>query len=442
MQWSDVIASLYLLGHDLYVSSQLETLKAFLNKDKSQESPCPSDKHFVDIIYMDIIGLNQMKRLTKNGFLKYSCHVRVLDSFGTEPAFNYKPYTTSHHLKTQWGKQNLVPQQFFTMFPHTPDNSFMGFVVDTVDPASVSDAPRPNTSLVYAKEEYMWEGKQKYLDIISEFTEIHATVHLKPKDVKEYIPKYVINHGILSSHDLQQLQQNTKLFIGLGFPYEGPAPLEAVANGCVFINPSFNPPKNRKNTKFFSEKPTFRQLTSQNPYAEQYIGKPHVFTVDINNADKLRLAIKEALSTKVSAYLPKEFQMEGMLQRLAVYTEKQDFCNPDPGSWPPKKAMQVFLSQKGESCNSVCQKENLICERSFFPLLNTEEELAMHNVRCTGALYETDILNPSFENLGETCSLQKQQLLFSCAGDNVQRHRVCPCRDFIHGQTAFCKACL
>ena len=25
--------------------------------------------------------------------------------------------------------------------------------------------------------------------------------------------------------------------MGLGFPYEGPAPLEAIANGCFFINP-------------------------------------------------------------------------------------------------------------------------------------------------------------------------------------------------------------
>ena len=28
-----------------------------------------------------------------------------------------------------------------------------------------------------------------------------------------------------------------QVFVGLGFPYEGPAPLEAIANGCFFINP-------------------------------------------------------------------------------------------------------------------------------------------------------------------------------------------------------------
>ena len=28
-----------------------------------------------------------------------------------------------------------------------------------------------------------------------------------------------------------------KVFVGLGFPYEGPAPLEAVANGAAYLNP-------------------------------------------------------------------------------------------------------------------------------------------------------------------------------------------------------------
>ena len=52
----------------------------------------------------------------------------------------------------------------------------------------------------------------------------------------------------------------SKLFIGLEFPYEGPAPLEAIAHGCVFINPKFSPPHNSLNTKFFAGKPTLRQV--------------------------------------------------------------------------------------------------------------------------------------------------------------------------------------
>ena len=46
---------------------------------------------------------------------KFSCLLRIIDSFGTEPAFNYMPYA-KHHSKSQWGMHNLHPQQFFTMF--------------------------------------------------------------------------------------------------------------------------------------------------------------------------------------------------------------------------------------------------------------------------------------------------------------------------------------
>lgn len=51
-----------------------------------------------------------------------------------------------------------------------------------------------------------------------------------------------------------------KLFIGLGFPYEGPAPLEAIANGCIFLQPKFNPPHSSLNHDFFRGKPTSRKV--------------------------------------------------------------------------------------------------------------------------------------------------------------------------------------
>ena len=37
------------------------------------------------------------------------------------------------------------------------------------------------------------------------------------------------------------------------------------------------------------------QLTSQHPYAEEFIGEPHVFTVDIHNEQELRRVLQAAL---------------------------------------------------------------------------------------------------------------------------------------------------
>ncbi|VDK68126.1 unnamed protein product [Litomosoides sigmodontis] len=39
-------------------------------------------------------------------------------------------------------------------------------------------------------------------------------------------------------------------------------------------------------------------LTSQNPYAEFFIGRPHVLTVDIENSSQVEDAIREALLPK------------------------------------------------------------------------------------------------------------------------------------------------
>ena len=54
-----------------------------------------------------------------------------------------------------------------------------------------------------------------------------------------------------------------QIFVGLGFPYEGPAPLEAIANGAVFLNPRFTPAHSSKNTKFFKGKPTQREVWTE-----------------------------------------------------------------------------------------------------------------------------------------------------------------------------------
>lgn len=109
-----------------------------------------------------------------------------------------------------------------------------------------------------------------------------------------------VNHGILTGLEFNKLLQQAKVFLGLGFPLEGPAPLEAIANGAIFIQPKFEPPKDRLNYKFFNEKPTMRKITSQNPYMERFVGYPYVFTVDINDPDELSKAYEKALQLNVS----------------------------------------------------------------------------------------------------------------------------------------------
>ena len=65
----------------------------------------------------------------------FRCILRVLDSFGSHAEFNLRPYFTSHKGElgggpNPWGGHALELQQFMTMYPHTDDNTFLGFVVE------------------------------------------------------------------------------------------------------------------------------------------------------------------------------------------------------------------------------------------------------------------------------------------------------------------------
>uniref|UniRef100_A0A8C1TMZ8 alpha-1,6-mannosyl-glycoprotein 6-beta-N-acetylglucosaminyltransferase n=1 Tax=Cyprinus carpio TaxID=7962 RepID=A0A8C1TMZ8_CYPCA len=443
VQWSDLITTLYLLGHDIRISASLAELKEIMKKVMGNKSSCPTkgDK-IVELIYIDIVGLAQFKKTLGPSWVHYQCMLRVLDSFGTEPEFNHAHYAQSKGHKTPWGKWNLNPQQFNTMFPHTPDNSFLGFVVEqhlnASDVKHIDDIKRQNQSLVYGKVDNFWKDKKKYLDIIHSYMEVHGTVH---GTSTVHLPAYVKNHGILSGRDLQFLLRETKLFVGLSFPYEGPAPLEAIASGCAFLNPRFDPPKSSKNTDFFKGKPTLRELTSQHPYAEVYIGRPHVWTVNIDDPAEVENAIKAILSQKLEPYLPYEFTCEGMLQRMHAFIENQDFCHGQV-MWPPLSAMQVKFAPAGKSCKQVCQEEQLICEPSFFQHLNKDKDLFRYGVECKTVESTSDIVVPAFSESVQHCVFQSDLLLFSCAGAHQSLTRICPCRDYMKGQVALCKDCL
>lgn len=59
----------------------------------------------------------------------------------------------------------------------------------------------------------------------------------------------------------------------------------------------------RLNSPFFKSKPTDRELTSQHPYAERFIGPPYVYTVDVNKEEEVEEAVKEISKKTVSFFV-------------------------------------------------------------------------------------------------------------------------------------------
>ena len=75
-----------------------------------------------------------------------------------------------------WGFESL--RQFWTLFPHTPDNSFLGFVVEpsaSLLNVSSTSSLKKNQAVVYGKEGWYSQGKEAYIDTIGEIMQIHST---------------------------------------------------------------------------------------------------------------------------------------------------------------------------------------------------------------------------------------------------------------------------
>ncbi|XP_068704273.1 alpha-1,6-mannosylglycoprotein 6-beta-N-acetylglucosaminyltransferase A-like [Montipora foliosa] len=447
VQWSDLIASLYALGHNVTISAEVPNMMKILNATTDKCARGLRQNEF-DLIFTDYSGTALLREKLGPTAFQYWCRLRILDSFGTEPEFNFVEFKDAHKYKTYWGKADVHLRQLMTMLPHSPDNLFLGFVVDKAttmetNPSKVNKVEKP-IGVLYAKDALYLNGRRSYLDILNKYLEIHATIanerQVSKDAIKKFVPDYIINHGIMKGDDLKRLLRKSKVFIGLSFPYEGPAPLEAIAQGSVFINPKLNPPLNRDNSRFFGGKPTFRLVTSQHPYMETFVGKPHVYTIDINNLDLVESTVKEILSTKVPPFLPYEMTTKGMLERVNMFIEKLNFCERDE-EWPPLKELQLVLSSEGNSCKDACAGKGLLCEPSFFNHINSAKEFKKVGISCSRIKQVDNLIEPSYNPTDRSCSTQKISLLYSCVARDSMRMRLCPCRDYQPQQVAFCRNC-
>ncbi|XP_073230424.1 alpha-1,6-mannosylglycoprotein 6-beta-N-acetylglucosaminyltransferase A-like isoform X3 [Porites lutea] len=425
VQWCDLISALYILGHDLTVGFQVGDIPSSLVNPASDGCVRETLTDGLDLIFTDIMGVFIIAERSGPDYSLHKCKMRVLDSFGTDAEFNYKHYKGKiPGGRSPWGDIDLQLPQFLTMYPHSPDNSFLGFAVPQrakKDKEPLQKTKTRKAALVYGKDPQFWEGHGDYINAVKTyFNEVHATLGGTEESRKKFrVPEYVINHGIVNITTLIDLLDSSKVFVGLGQPYEGPAALEALANGCFFINP---------------------KITSQNPYAEVFVGKPFVQTVDIHNLTEVEEALKEIISTEKEPHLPYEFTHVGMLERINAYVENQDFCKPS--RWPPLSELKMTLGGVGESCLETCLKKKLICEPQFFVSLNTKATLLVRaGFECGSVESLESLVAPSLNTTNNICLLQSQPLLFSCRAARPGVIRVCPCRSYRVEQVALCETC-
>lgn len=82
---------------------------------------------------------------------------------------------------------------------------------------------------------------------------------------------------------------------------------------------------------------------------------------------------------------------------------------------------------------------DLICEPAYFPSINNKQEMK----DCKKETKTASIVAPAYKaDASGECLIQTNFLLYSCTAKSPSSKRMCPCRDFVRGQTALCKNCL
>ena len=69
------------------------------------------------------------------------------------------------------------------------------------------------------------------------------------------------------------------------------------------------------------------QLTSQHPYMETFIGKPHVYTIDVNNLDLVEATIKEIISLEVRQFSAEQtFELHSFTETKLLLSSRTKTC--------------------------------------------------------------------------------------------------------------------
>ncbi|TKS68855.1 Alpha-1,6-mannosylglycoprotein 6-beta-N-acetylglucosaminyltransferase B [Collichthys lucidus] len=168
-----------------------------------------------DLIYTDYHGLQQMKQHMGLSLKKHKCHIRVIDTFGTEPAYNHEEYATLHGYRTNWGYWNLNARQYMTMFPFNykleccfcpPQSEIKALLLNKeMNKDLVSVCNKLDVAGLNRKR----QGKEGFLQILHRYMEVHGTVYYETQRPPE-VPAFVKNHGLLPQNELQQLLRKAK----------------------------------------------------------------------------------------------------------------------------------------------------------------------------------------------------------------------------------------
>jgi hypothetical protein len=214
----------------------------------------------------------------------------VLDFFGSEKLPNSKPnfHIPPHRLLTAYG---------------SPWNTFLGYylnetIVDKYRGEEGRGVQKLPQGVIWGKDPRHYSDREKLLQTLSREVQLHSTA------TRQVIPQSkIVWHGHQSVDSWLKLLSESKFLLGLGDPLLGPSAIDAIAMGCVYINPIYRTP--------------VRQIRlTQHDYAAKEIGEPYVCNAHLESADEVGRCIDYALKANLQPFIPRDFQYEEYLSRV------------------------------------------------------------------------------------------------------------------------------
>ena len=127
--------------------------------------------------------------------------------------------------------------------------------------------------------------------------ELHSTL---PAPGNKVLPPGVKTHGHLRPEEWQALLRGATHMLGLGDPLLGPSGIDAIAQGCVLINPKYTKPK--------------RGWMSQHGFVEEFVDDDYHCTVDLGDFDEVEGCLRRKRVKR--GLIPPEFTKDLYSRRV------------------------------------------------------------------------------------------------------------------------------
>lgn len=194
---------------------------------------------------------------------------------------------------------DIPPSRFLTAYNTSPPNSFLGYFLD--DQMNRTKTVKKSQGVIWGKDINHFDGKTKLLKALADRVLLLSTA--SSRVFHDHNIRWL---GHQTPQQWNALLSQSKFLLGLGDPLLGPSAIDAVAAGCMYINPIYNLPVIHNDHSF----------ASQHPHAAETIGEPYVCSYKENDYLSLQKCLDKSMNMELIPYIPLEFTKEAYRKRV------------------------------------------------------------------------------------------------------------------------------